>query len=523
MKFFSRTALPRRAGAVALFTALALGAMPAASQVRAAGGQTAANTLTIGWNVETKTLDPGGPAQNPDIWVMVNIYDQLLRVGPDGKTLTPDLATSWSINKAGTAYTFHLRSNVVFQDGTKLTAADVAYDLNRARQPAQYWGWTLTAVKNVTAPDPSTVVITLTHPWAPLLSDVSLFDTGIYPEAYFKKVGASHMAAHPIGTGPYAFVNWVKGQYILLKKNPNYWAAANYPMQYVEYDLIPNDNTRLLKTEAGELDVDNILPYNQIAEAQANSAVQVQINPSTETNYFLFNTTVKPFGDVNVRQAINHAINRAAIVKAILVGHGTPANSFMPAGAIDYDPNLPVPAYDPTLAKQYLSKSSVPNGFSMTIQAPSGDSVSNDIAQIMQSELAVIGIKVTIQPVDPTTLFNNQQVGKYISAVGNIWTNDIPDPDELVSFAVDYTAGSKAFETWYDNPALIALSHNAEQTNDAASRQKDYYKIQQIMAQDVPILPLFYTPFVNAVTSKVHGFSENPLGYFNLAGVTKSS
>jgi peptide/nickel transport system substrate-binding protein len=156
----------------------------------------------------------------------------------------------------------------------------------------------------------------------------------------------------------------------------------------------------------------------------------------------------------------------------------------------------------------------------MNMQVPSGDAIYNELAQIMQSELAPLGIKVNIQQVDPTTLMNNQNVGKYDSTF-NLWTNDIPDPDELVSFTVDYSLGSRAFLTWYDNPGLISLSHQAEQSNDAATRQKLYFQIQQIMATDVPLIPLFYVPFVNAVNKNVHGFSENPLGYFNIKGVTK--
>lgn len=532
-----RFALPRRLGAIALLSALALGgAVPAAQHARAAGSTTS-NTLTIGWNIETKTLDAAGNAQNPDIWVMVNIYDQLLRVGPDGTTLEPDLATSWSASKDGLTYTFHLRPNVVFQNGAKLTAADVAFCLNRARKPSQLWSWTLGAVKNVTAPNPSTVVISLKHPWAPLLSDVSLFDTGIYPEAYYMQHGstdaarAAYLSAHPIGTGPYMLDSWVKGQYIRLKKNPNYFNASKYPMQYVEYDLIVNDNTRLLKVEAGELDVDNVLPWNQIDAVKSNPAVQVRIDKSTETRYFTFNTRAAPFNEVKVREAIDHIINRAAMAKAVTFGYGKPANTFLPVGAIDYDASLPVPAYDPALAKKLLSQSSVPHGFSMTMETSAGDSISNEQAQIFQSEAAAIGIKVNIQPVDPTTLFNNQQMECTASTKGlcpkyhfsdNLWTNDIPDPDELVSFTVDFTTGAHSFYTWYDNPTLTKLSQQAEQTGDPATRQKLYYQIQQIMAQDVPILPLYYVPFVNAVSTKVHGFSENPLGYFNLAGVTKS-
>jgi peptide/nickel transport system substrate-binding protein len=289
----------------------------------------------------------------------------------------------------------------------------------------------------------------------------------------------------------------------------------------VEYDLIPNDNTRLLKVEAGELDVDNVLPYNLVAQVKNNSSVKVVIDRSTETNYFVPNTKAAPFGDVKVRQAITHAIDRAAIVKAVLYGNGTPANSFMPRGAIDYDPNIPLPSYDPTLARKLLSESSVPRGFTMTFNVGSGDTVTNEEAVIFKSEVAPLGIKVNIKPEDPTTLFNDQEVGK-IPFTGNLWTNDIPDPDELVAFSANYASGSWNFFTWYNNPEVSRLSHEAEQTNDAATRRRLYYQIQEIWARDQWFFALTYTPFVNAVNSRVQGFHENPLGYFILQGVHKT-
>jgi peptide/nickel transport system substrate-binding protein len=484
--------------------------------------QTSKNTLTIGWSVETKTLDPAGNSQNPDIWVQVNIYDKLVRVGPDGKTIVPDLATSWKQSNGGKVYTFTLRPSIKFQDGTPVTAKDVAFCLNRARKPAASWSWTLTAVQSVTAVNANTVRITLKHPWGPLLSDVSLFDTGIYPEAYFNKVGASGMASHPIGSGPYKFVSWKKGQNLILQKDPNYWNAAKYPMQYVEYELIANDNTRLLQAEAGQLDVDNVLPFSDIASVQSSGKAQVQINTSTETQYIVPLDKLPQFNDVHVREAINHAINRAALVHAVLFGHGTPANSFMPKGAIDWNPNIAVPTFSLSLAKNLMKQSKYPKGFSVTMEIPSGDSVSNTIDVILKNELQPLGISLNLRQEDQTTLFNDQQKAKY-HITNNLWTNDIPDPDELVSFAVNYNlAASRSFFTWYNNQQMAKLSVQAEETNNNAVRKSDYYKIQQLFAQNVPFFPLFYVPFVNAVSNSVHGFSENPLGYFNLEGVTKS-
>jgi peptide/nickel transport system substrate-binding protein len=155
------------------------------------------------------------------------------------------------------------------------------------------------------------------------------------------------------------------------------------------------------------------------------------------------------------------------------------------------------------------------------METAAGSLPDQETAVIFQSEMKDIGITVNLKPTDPTTLFHNQQVDKY-SFTDNLWTNDIPDPDELVSFSVDPTLGSHSFYTWYNNPTLGKLSEQAEQTNDLATRKKLYYQIQQIWYQQQWFIALYYSPFTNAVNNHVHGFSENPLGYFNLQGVTKS-
>src|SRR5919205_1467937 len=204
----------------------AQGAAPAAS---------AKNTLSIGWTIETKTLDPAGRTENPDIWVQVNVFDRLVSVGKDGKTIQPDLATKWSVSNGGKVYTFKLRPGIKFHDGSPVTAQDVAFCIQRAQQKNRLWSWTLTAIKKVQAVNRNTVRFTLKHPWGPFLSDVSLFNTGIYPRAFYKKVGEKGMTTRTDGSGPYKVVAWKKGQYIRLQKDPHYWNAKAYPMQYVEY------------------------------------------------------------------------------------------------------------------------------------------------------------------------------------------------------------------------------------------------------------------------------------------------
>jgi peptide/nickel transport system substrate-binding protein len=328
------------------------------------------------------------------------------------------------------------------------------------------------------------------------------------------------MGHHPIGTGPYWFQ--VKaGQYIRLVKNPYYWATSQYRVRTLEFDYVPNDSTRLFQVESGQLGDDNTLPYNQISQIQSSSSAHAQFDPSTAITFLVLNNKIAPFNDAKVRQAISHAIDRRALIRAVLNGHGTIANSFLPRGAIDYDPSTPNPTYDPALARKLLSESSVPHGFTTKLEIASGDATQNETAIIIQAELSRVGIKASIAQIDPTTLYADQTHGKYDAAFGT-WTNDIPDPDELVSYGLDVTAGNNAFLTGYNNPRVVRLIHRAERTAAPAARRRLYFTIQRIGARDIPFIALYYSPFVNGVNLSVHGFHQTPFGYFVLQGTTVS-
>jgi peptide/nickel transport system substrate-binding protein len=276
-----------------------------------------------------------------------------------------------------------------------------------------------------------------------------------------------------------------------------------------------------LQVEGGQLDVDVQLASNLVAQMQSNPHAKPQIVPSTAIRYMQPNHQVAPFGDLKVRQAINAAIDREAIVKAVYSSYATPANSFLPKGMLDYDASIPTPKVDLTLARKLLSQSSVPHGFTMTYETHAGDVADNQIAVLFQQQMAPLNIKVNIKPVDPTALATANQAFKF-NFIGQYWTNDIPDPDELVSYSVDYTQAVKSYYTHYNNPTLTKLSQQAATTIDPGARRQLYFRIQEIFAKQVPFFAIAYLPFINGVSTGVKGFSQNPLGYFVLQGVTKS-
>ena len=222
-----------------------------------------------------------------------------------------------------------------------------------------------------------------------------------------------------------------------------------------------------------------------------------------------------------MRRAISLAVDRAALVKAVLFGNGKPANSLFPPQVPYYQEATPGLQYNLAQAKQEMATSSVPKGFSTTLLIYSGFSDYATIATILQSELKPLGITVKIQQLDPNTANTDQQSLNY-DMTFSYWTMDIPDPDELVTFAVDPAAGSKSFFTDYNNPTVVKDAHAAEQTLSTSARQSLYNTIQDDAASDAFMTFFYYSPYAYATTSGVHGFYVTPLSKYHLENVWMS-
>ena len=182
----------------------------------------------------------------------MSIYDQLVRVDNSGTTLEPALAEKWEISPDGLTYTFHLRKDVIFSDGTPLKASDVKFSIDRAKTNKKSgWTFTLEPLKEITTPDDSTVVMTLTQPWAPFLADIAMFNSSIISEAFAKKIGEDKLVEQTMGTGPFALVEWKKGEYITLKKNEHYWDKGLPYLDQIKITVVPDDNNRILQLQGG--------------------------------------------------------------------------------------------------------------------------------------------------------------------------------------------------------------------------------------------------------------------------------
>jgi peptide/nickel transport system substrate-binding protein len=496
------------------------------------GGTTSSSSASAGTPVEggnlvfanpqdAQSLDESTVFDNNSIWIIEQITQPLFTVTSNGKSVQPWLASGYTVSKNGLTYTISLRKGVKFSNGTPMTSKDVQFSLEQTMAASQGWGYIDSAIKSVEAPSTDTVVVNLKYKWAPILADLALFANGIVPDNYGGKTAAQFYNA-PVGTGPFKFDYWHKGSALKLTKNTNYWQPGKPYLDSVTWTDVPNDNTRQLQVTSGQAQIDQFPAWSTVSQLKSTPNVDLSLFNSTETNYLTFNEHVKPLQDVNVRRAISYAIDRTALVKAVLFGNGQPANSLFSPNVPYYDPNSGGLQYNLAAAKAAMAKSSTPNGFSTTLLVPSGNSDDATIATIVQSELKPLGIKVSIQTLDPNTANENFQSGKYDMYL-SLWTMDIPDPDELATFGLDPTAGSKSFFTFYNNPTVVKAVHAAEVTTAPASRQADYNTAQQQAASDAYMAFLYYSPYAYVESSNVHGFDVTPLGNYHMEDVWLSS
>jgi peptide/nickel transport system substrate-binding protein len=505
--------------ALAVISALAVlaGCGSSGTSGGASGSPVRGGDLVIARQQDSQSMNNTTVFDNESIWILEQILQPLYTVTPDGKGVTPLLATGYTVSADKKTYTFTLRPGVKFSTGKPMTSADVKFSLDQSRAAAKGWGYIDTAIKSVADPTPSTVVITLKYPWAPLLADLSLFSNAIVPANYGGETETQFYQA-PVGTGPFKWDYWHKGSALKLVRNPSYWQKGKPYLNSVTWTDVPSDNTRQLQLKGGQAQVDEFPAWSTVSALQGTPNVTMNLFNSTRTDYLMLNEQARPFQDVHVRRAISLAVNRSALVKAVLFGNGKPANSLFPPQVPFYQPATQGLQYSLASAKQEMAKSSVPHGFTTTMLVQSGFSDYATIATIMQSELKPLGIKLNIQTLDPNTVVTDYQNLKY-DMVLSYWTMDIPDPDELATFAVDPTSGAKSFYTTYDNPTVVKDTHEAEQTLSTSARQSLYNYIQSQSASDAFMAFLYYSPYAYATTSSVHGFSVTPLGNYHLENV----
>ncbi len=476
----------------------------------------AGGTLTMSLADQNPTsFDPPVPPDNSSIWTMLLFYDQLIRVAPDGLSLEPGLAESWEVSDDGMTYTFHLRE-ATFHDGTEFTADDAGFCILRAAtSEGTPWGFILQAVDSTEAVDPRTLVINLKSVWAPLEADLAMFSASIFPKKAYEEQGDA-LFQHPIGTGPFKFVSHTPDVDVVLERNPDYWQEGVPYLDGVTFKVLTDSNARVLQLQGGELDIATLVPYNQLEIFRADPAYTVHSENVARIDIISINNKRAPFDDKILRQAMNYAVNKDAIIQNVLFGNGEMATSFLPKMP-GRDPNSPGYPYDLDKAKEMVAQSKSPNGFAGELFVNSANSVDSQIAQLVAADLSQIGGDITITSVDGNAILEKLFTTFDFDLCGSsYYTTDIIDPDELASFVVLSKGGSGSMGTQYVNEEADKLILAAQMETDPDKRQELYNQIQAIHLDDAPYIFLFY-PGGSAVShAYVQNFRILPTGNYRL-------
>ncbi|CAA9570126.1 MAG: Oligopeptide ABC transporter, periplasmic oligopeptide-binding protein OppA [uncultured Thermomicrobiales bacterium] len=495
-----------------------VGGTPIAVAAQDIDGATPGGVFRYARAEDSNNLDPVTNDGNVNIWIFMNVYDQLVRVGSDGASLVPGLAESWEVSPDGVTYTFKLRPGVLFSDGTPLKASDVLYSFVRAaNDPAETWTFTLTAlqrdaagqVQGITTPDDTTVVIQLAQPWAPFLSDVAMFNLSIVSEA-FARGNEARLTQECMGTGPFVMAEWRKGEVIRLTKNPNYWEEGLPYLDEVQVFVVPDDNNRILQLQGGEIDGTYDVPASRVPELRQDPNLKVIEFPSTFSQYVTLNHRNPPLDDVNARLALQYATDKQTLIEVVLFGVGVEATSFMPKGALYWNDTLPGFPYDVERAKTLLAQSKTPDGFTLEIQTSAGSAEEEQLATVLKDLWTQIGVDLQISPLERSVVLDNYRSNAFQAQITG-WTNDIIDPDELVAYAV-LPESSEAYHTGWANPEAQDLARRGAAELDPAKRKEIYFRIQEIFNEDAVMLLLYHTPYVDVTTTRVRNFGHPPTG-----------
>jgi peptide/nickel transport system substrate-binding protein len=516
----SRRELLRRGGGAAATIALAAIAPGAArAAVRRAATNRSGGTLRFARSIAPTQLDPANSIIAGDVYTLDKIFEPLYITSPDGK-LTPWLATGATVSKDEKTYAFSIRQGVKFSDGKPLTADDVVFSINRARTNAKGpLSFLDSAITSLTATDTHTVTAQLSAPWAPFLSDISVFANGILPANYGGK-SETDFFKNPVGTGPFVLSApfTPSATSLTLNRNANYWQPGKPYVDSVEFLYVDDDNQRVLQLRGGQVDVIDSVPPGDVSSLKSVSNLSVGLYPAWEVDLLVLNEKLPKYADVHVRRAITLAINRPALVSASSFGTAKPGGSFFPPSLEYYAPEN-VLNYNLAAAKAELAKSKFPKGFSTTLLIDGGVQKWQTFAQIIQQQLKPLNIDVSIKALDHAAFESTFQKDDYELFI-DYAINDISDPDEMASFELDYkNGGSQSYWSSYDNPAVIKLVHQAETLPDGPKRATLYAKIQKIVAGDAPFVPLDYPPYIYAHSTSVQGFAVNPGGAYRLENV----
>ncbi len=473
------------------------------------------------------------------------IYNRLVAFKPGTTEIIPSLASSWKIAKDGKSYTFYLRKGIkfhstkIFEPTRDFNATDVLFSFNRQRLKTHpfhkisggnydyFLGMEMNKIiKDIKKVDDYTVEFLLSKPVAPFLANMGMHFASILSEEYAMKMlkagTPEKVDTLSVGTGAFIFQRYVKDSTIHYTANPSYFLGKS-PLDKVVFAITKDPSVRYQKIRTGECHIVTHPSPADLISMEKNTDITVLSKPGLNVGYIAMNVEKKPFNNVIVRQAIYHALNRSAYIKAIYLGHAQVAKNPIPPTMWSYNEKIKDHGYDIKKAKQLLIKAGYPEGFSAELWTlpvsrpynPSG----KKMGEMIQSDLAKVGVKIKLISYDWPTYLKKSRDGEH-QMIQLGWSGDNGDPDNflhiLLGCAAVKTGGNVA--RWCYKP-FNDLVEQAQSNTNRKVRKNYYLKAQKIFKQQNPWVPIAHSIVYRAVRSNVKGFLINGVGDDSLYGV----
>jgi peptide/nickel transport system substrate-binding protein len=437
------------------------------------------------------------------------MYDTLVWLNDEG-AFEPALAESWDVSEDGAEYTFNLRQDVTFHNGEPFNADAVVFSWERAKDGGFEYSNLWQAATSVEKVDDYTVKITTDGPDALFLSTIA-DNWAIIPPKYFQEVGQEGFNEHPMGTGPFMFVEWVKGDHITMKANPDYWREGVPKIETLIFRPIPESSTRVAAIQTGEVDVVTRLSSEEAKSLLGVPNVTVIKYPVERVFYIAFNnlTTGKdqPTIDPNVRQAMNYAVDLQAIVDSLFDGFAKPAIGFVTTGELGYDDAGPF-GYDPDKAKSLLAEAGYPDGFEMDMACPAGAYTNfEEVCEAIVGYLGEVGINVNLEIMESGHYWELEANKELPPLFGDSWS---AVDGEAYRRLIGALGGEDAAYAAWNDPEIQAMLKDIQATVDREQRAKLYGDLQVYMRENPPFIYL-YEPFTfEAINTRVQSYMPRP-------------
>lgn len=531
-----RTTFAAAAGAV---VALSL-ALSGCAGAGAGGGQSASDgskpvsggVLTLGENSdEPTTLDPHELSTTNTTVLLRPVLDTLVWETPQ-HTFEPDLASSWDISSDGLTYTFHLRKDVVFQDGTKWTAEGLKLNFEHILDPATKSPLAASYIapyKDSTVVDDSTLKVQLTKPYSSFINVLAQSYLSIVSPKQIKEAPET-IGTHPIGSGPFEFVNWVKGQYVEYKRYDKYnWAPKGSGHQGPAYlsglkiQFIPEDSVRFNAVGSGDVDIIENTPPQDVQRVKGNPDLGFTslLRPGHPFSFW-FNAARAPFNDVRVRQALVSAVDRQQLVKTVSFGQWTTADGYITPVTPDYAKNgAKIPSFDVKKANALLDQAGwtgrdangyrTKDGKQLTAYYPDAgvNAQTSQLAQLIQAAAKKVGVNIVIQQ-DTSLQASDAVIKGDFDLSGGIWTTNTADVLWIQYSSQNVTTPQRQGQnsSGLKDAKLDSLIDQARETTSAAKKSSLYSQAQARLVDLAPAIPLYVRPdLVTYNKNKVQGVS----------------